>query len=55
MESKVGILLASHGQYCLGAKDSLEMIIGPCDHLLCVSITPQMNNEEARQQMKRAY
>ena len=31
------------------------MIIGPCDHLLCVSITPQMNNEEARQQMKRAY
>lgn len=55
MENKVGILLASHGQYCLGAKDSLEMIIGPCDHLLCVSITPQMNNEEARQQMKRVY
>lgn len=55
MESKVGVVLASHGDYCYGAYNSLEMIIGPCPNLLCVSVTPQMNNEEARQQMKKAY
>ncbi|HBQ74059.1 MAG TPA: PTS N-acetylglucosamine transporter subunit IIABC, partial [Erysipelotrichaceae bacterium] len=26
MECNIGILLASHGEYCHGAKNSLEMI-----------------------------
>lgn len=55
MESNVGILLASHGDYCLGAKNSLEMIIGECPNLLCVSVTPSMNNEAVQKQMEDAY
>lgn len=55
MDSKIGILLASHGDYCYGAKNSLEMIIGPSPNLLCVSVTPSMNNTDVQVQMEEAY
>ena len=55
MECNIGILLASHGEYCHGAKNSLEMIIGDCPDLLCVSVTPSMNNEDVQVQMREAY
>ena len=55
MECTIGILLASHGEYCHGAKNSLEMIIGDCPDLLCVSVTPSMNNEDVQVQMREAY
>lgn len=55
MESNIGILLASHGDYCLGAKNSLEMIIGKCSDFLCVSVTPTMNNEAVQKRMEDAY
>ena len=54
MECNIGILLASHGEYCHGAKNSLEMIIGDCPDLLCVSVTPSMNNEDVQVQMREA-
>lgn len=53
MSNTIGVILASHGAYCEGARDSLEMIIGKCEHLTTVSVVPTMNPTQVQEDMCR--
>ena len=55
MAKKIGIIITSHGKYCLGALDSLSMIIGGSEAIDTVSVTPTSSVQEVEKQMKDAY
>lgn len=55
MDQKIGIIITSHGKYCFGAVDSLNMIIGRSDYIKTVSVTPTSSVQDIEEQMKDAY
>ena len=40
------LILVSHGTFCEGIKDSIEMILGPQAHLYTVALSPQEGPED---------
>lgn len=55
MNQNIGIIITSHGKYCLGAVDSLNMIIGRSDYLETVFVTPTSSIQDVEKEMKQAY
>ena len=55
MDQKIGIIITSHGEYCLGAVDSLNMIIGRSEHIQTVSVTPTLSVQDVEKKMNQAY
>ncbi len=55
MDKKIGIIITSHGKYCLGALDSLTMIIGGSEDIQTVAVTPTLSVQEVENQMQNAY
>ena len=52
---KIGIIITSHGKFCLGAVDSLKMIIGGCDDIETVSVTLTSSVQEVEKEMNDIY
>ena len=48
---KIGIIITSHGKFCLGAVDSLKMIIGGCDDIETVSVTLTSSVQEIEKEI----
>ncbi|MGS3970639.1 PTS sugar transporter subunit IIA [Staphylococcus pseudintermedius] len=40
------LILVSHGTFCEGLKDSVEMILGPQDYIHTAALTPEMGPED---------
>ena len=52
---KIGIIITIHGKFCLGAVDSLKMIIGGCDDIETVSVTLTSSVQEIEKEMNDIY
>ncbi len=50
----VGIVLASHGRFSMGIKESGQMIFGPQEALVAVVLTPEMGPEDFRNKVLAA-
>lgn len=50
----IGIILASHGDFAKGIKESSEMIFGSQENLETVMLKPSMGPEEYRNNLKKA-
>lgn len=50
----VGIVIASHGEFCVGLKRSCEMIAGEIENCRSVPLTPQDTPEEYCERLEKA-
>ena len=55
MVKKIGIIITSHGQYCYGAIDSLNMIIGRSEDIELIAVNPASSIQEIEGAMDEAY
>lgn len=46
------LILVSHGEFCNGIKDSLEMILGPQDYIYAVPLLPNEGQEDFEKKFK---
>ncbi|REI27577.1 PTS fructose transporter subunit IIA [Staphylococcus felis] len=46
------LILVSHGSFCEGIKDSVEMILGPQDYIHTVALTPEQGQEDFEKNFK---
>lgn len=53
--NKLGIILASHGDFAKGALNCIETITGQVDNTAVLSVTASSNVEDIANQMKKAY
>lgn len=51
----IGIILASHGDFAKGIKESSEMIFGSQENLETVMLKPSMGPEEYRNNLKKPW
>lgn len=49
----VEIILASHGDFCLGLKQTAEMITGPAENLSALSFRPGEDPEQYQQDLQK--
>lgn len=55
MSESIGIIITSHGDFCKGAVDSLNMIIGRSENLESVSVTPTSSVQDVETEMEQKY
>lgn len=46
------LILVSHGSFCEGIKDSVEMILGPQENIYTVALTPKQGQEDFESHFK---
>ncbi|UXS67909.1 PTS sugar transporter subunit IIA [Staphylococcus chromogenes] len=46
------LILVSHGSFCEGIKDSVEMILGPQENIYTVALTPEQRQEDFESHFK---
>ncbi|MCE5044161.1 PTS sugar transporter subunit IIA [Staphylococcus chromogenes] len=46
------LILVSHGSFCEGIKDSVEMILGPQENIYTVALTPEQGQEDFESHFK---
>lgn len=52
MSSKIGLIIASHGDFAKGAVTSLQMIVGGTEDIQVVSVTPTMQLDEVEKEFQ---
>lgn len=46
------LILVSHGRFCKGIKESVEMIFGPQDYIYTVALTPEQGQDDFQKEFE---